>query len=282
MRITVIPNLTRLNAKDITFDIFEKLNELQVEYCLSTDMQEHFGGTQAIFLPLEEAISTCDIVIAVGGDGTIIHAAKQASKAEKPILGVNAGRLAFMAGLECNELHLLSCLIDRKYKVDRRILLGVEIVENGKTVASDFCINDIFVTGPAKPSMSEIAVSLDGRLISRYHCDGILASTPTGSTAYSLSAGGPVVDPELECILMTPICPHSLFDRSLVFKDNAVLKAESAVGKTLSVVLDGEESFELKPGMSAIIKKSDYTADFIRIKADNFIDIVRNKISMSK
>ena len=282
MRITVIPNLTRLNAEAVTNDILKKLSQLNVEYCLSPDMQEHFGNTDAEFLPIDEAISTCDIVIAVGGDGTIIHAAKQASKAGKPILGVNAGRLAFMAGLECNELDLLACLIDGRYKVDRRILLGVEIVDNGKTVANDFCINDIFITGPAKPSMAEIAVSLDGRLISRYYCDGVLASTPTGSTAYSLSAGGPVVDPELECILMTPICPHSLFDRSLVFKDDAVLKAESADGKTLSVVLDGEERITLEAGMSAVITKSGYTADFIRIKADNFIDIVRNKISMSE
>ncbi|MBQ4604322.1 MAG: NAD(+)/NADH kinase, partial [Clostridia bacterium] len=202
MKIVLMPNLTRKEAFSVTAGICESLKNLGAEYFFSTEYKNEFEFTGAKFLPIEEAVSRCDAVIAIGGDGSIIHAAKLAVTAQKPILGINAGRLAFMAGLEDNELSLLSRLIDGDYTLDKRLLLKTKIIdEDGIVTDKGYCVNDCLITNEEKQRMTAIDVALDGKKFNSYLCDGVLVSTPTGSTAYSLSAGGPIVDPELESIL---------------------------------------------------------------------------------
>ena len=255
MKITVMPNLTRTEAAAVTEGICRELKKLGADICFPDEHKNELGFLQAEFLPCNEAVKISDAVIAVGGDGSIIHAAKQAVLHRKPILGVNAGRLAFMAGLEDNELYLLSRLIDGNYSLDKRLMIKVDITDGDKIIGSDFCVNDCFVTNEEKQRMAEIDVSLDGSKFNSYLCDGILVSTPTGSTAYSLSAGGPVVDPELESILLTPLCPHSLVDRSLIFKPDAVISVESAEGNRLCVSCDGGAPMFIEKGCKAVISR---------------------------
>lgn len=282
MKITLIPNLTRKESFEVTAGICERLRELGAEYYFFPENQKEFEFTGAKFLSPDEALSNCDAVIAVGGDGSIIHAAKLAILKQKPILGINAGRLAFMAGLESNELNLLSRLIDGDYTVDKRLLLKTSVIKDGKVIFSDYCVNDCLVTNEEKQRMSAINVALDGKEFNSYLCDGVLVSTPTGSTAYSLSAGGPVVDPELESILLTPLCPHSLFDRSLIFRPDAVLTVTSAEDRTLCISNDGSQPIVIEPGCRAEISRAEFTANFIRIKSDNFIDILYTKLAQRR
>lgn len=277
-----MPNLTRSEAYDVTLNICRSLDELGASYSFLPEFSEKFSQTKASFLPVDEAVENCDAVIAVGGDGSIIHAAKFAAKHHKPILGVNAGRLAFMAGLEDNELHLLSRLIDGDYYLDKRLMLKVSVIRNGEVISTDYCVNDCLVANEEKQRMSEIDISLNGSLFNKSLCDGVLVATPTGSTAYSLSAGGPIVDPELESILLTPICPHSLVDRSLVFKPDAVIGVRSAENEVLCVSADGMEPQRVEPGCTAEISRAEFTANFIRIKSENFIDILYRKLAQRR
>lgn len=282
MKFAVIPNLSRDGALAVTEGITKTLASLGAGCVFSEEYFGSFGGSGVEFADIDSAIPSCDAVIAVGGDATIIHAAKKAAACGKHILGINAGRLAFMAGLEGNELDKLSCLISGEYSIDSRLMLKVEI-RNGDTVlCSDYCVNDAFISGDSGLRMEAVDVYLGERFVNSYLADGVLVATPTGSTAYSLSAGGSVVDPELESILLTPVCSHSLFDRPLVLKPDAVLKIESHVNKLLKVSLDGQEHLHIEPGCIAVVSQAGYKAQFIRIKSDNFIDILGRKLAQRK
>ncbi len=283
MRITLMPNLTRSEAFEVTAEICERLKALGAEFCFFPEYKKEFEFTGAEFLEPDEAVSNCDAIIAIGGDGSIIHAAKLAIMKQKPILGINAGRLAFMAGLEDNELNLLSRLIYGDYTLDKRLLLKTSVINSeGRIIFSDYCINDCLVTNEEKQRMTAINVALDGKLFNSYLCDGIIVSTPTGSTAYSLSAGGPIVDPELESILLTPLCPHSLVDRSLIFRPDAVITVTSDENLPLCISNDGMQPIIIEPGSRAEISRAEFTANFIRIKSDNFIDILYKKLAQRR
>lgn len=282
MKITLIPNLTRKEASGVTAGICEALKKLGADFCFSSEYKESFDFTGAEFMAEDEALDCCDAVIAVGGDGSIIHAAKLAAVRKKPILGINAGRLAFMAGLEDNELHLLSRLIEGDYDLDKRLMLKTEVKKGTRVLFGDYCVNDCLITNEEKQRMTAIDVALNGSRFNSYLCDGVLISTPTGSTAYSLSAGGPVVDPELESILLTPLCPHSLVDRSLIFRPDAVLKVESAEDSPLCISADGIQPLTIESGCSAEVSRAEFTANFIRIKSDNFIDILYKKLAQRR
>ena len=161
-------------------------------------------------------------------------------------------------------------------------MLKVSVIRNGEVISTDYCVNDCLVANEEKQRMSEIDISLNGSLFNKSLCDGVLVATPTGSTAYSLSAGGPIVDPELESILLTPICPHSLVDRSLVFKPDAVIGVESAENEVLCASADGMEPQRVEPGCTAEISRAEFTANFIRIKSENFIDILYRKLAQRR
>ncbi len=283
MRIVLMPNLTRKEAFNVTAGICDRLKNLGAEYYFPSEYKNEFEFTGAEFLSVEEAVSLCDAVIAIGGDGSIIHAAKLAVNAKKPILGINAGRLAFMAGLEDNELNLLSRLIDGDYTLDKRLLLKTKIIDaDGNVTDRGYSVNDCLITNEEKQRMTAIDVALDGKKFNSYLCDGVLVSTPTGSTAYSLSAGGPIVDPELESILLTPLCPHSLVDRSLIFRPDAVITVTSAEDLPLCISNDGAEPVVIPTGSRVEIYRAELTADFIRIKSDNFIDILYKKLAQRR
>ena len=183
MRITLIPNLTREAALRVTHRVCASLDSLGADYSFFEENKAPFDSTKASFLPPDEALAGCDAVIAVGGDGSIIHAAKYAVMHGKPILGINAGRLAYMAGLEDDELDLLPRLIDGDYTLDRRIMLKASVMDGDKCLSSDFCVNDCFITNEEKQRMSLIDVASNGRVFNSYLCDGIVVATPTGSTA---------------------------------------------------------------------------------------------------
>jgi len=277
MKIALIPNLTRKNALSVSLDVCRHLDKLNAEYIIEEELKTDFASTNAEFTSKEKMIAECDVIIAVGGDGTIIRA----SKYGKPILGINAGRIAFMAGLEPTELDMLEHLIDGRYERDRRMMLNVEVCGSDGTVKGTYCcVNDAVVARGAQIKMEEISVEHNGRLLNTYTADGVIISTPTGSTAYSLSAGGPVVDPQIESILLTPICTHSLFSRALIFKPDSRFRlySESEIGLSC----DGEETVLVESGSYINVTKADVYGEFIRIKNDTFLDILNSKLEQRR
>lgn len=284
MKIALLPNLTRSCALEVTQAVCECLSTLQVPFYFPNDLQNVLPQNYG-FLPPEQLLAQCDIVIAIGGDGSLIHAAKKAVAYKKPVLGINAGNLAFMAGIEKNELHLLKDLISGNYAIDPRMMLEVtcKSPQDSETKNLGYCLNDVVVARGEQIKLIQLAVYADGKLVNNYYSDGIILSTPTGSTAYSLSAGGPVVDPKIESIILTPICTHSLFARSLIFESNSEICVEiPADGEDIYISCDGEHSEQILPGSILTVKKANLYADFIRIKNDSFIDVLNSKLSQRR
>ncbi len=279
MKIALLPNLTRNNALSVSLEVCKHLDELNADYIVRNEDKDYFINTKARFLSHDEMIQECDVIIAVGGDGTFIRAAK----AGKPILGINAGRIAFMAGLEPTELDMLRNLIDGNYEYDKRMMLKAEVcAPDGNVIKTSFCVNDVVVARGMQIKMEDICVEHNGRLINNYTADGIIVSTPTGSTAYSLSAGGPVVDPQIESILLTPICTHSLFSRGLIFKPDSVFKLYSQTSAQLGLSCDGEETIIVPDGHYVLVSKADMYGEFIRIKNETFLEILNSKLAQRR
>lgn len=227
-------------------------------------------------------IARCDMVLLIGGDGTIIHGAKHAIAHDKPILGINVGRLGFLAQLEYNELEQLSLVLEGRYRIRERLLLKVELLQAGRR-ASFVAVNDAVISKYEMQRMVDLDVYRDGQYIDSVRADGLIFATPTGSTAYSLSAGGPIVDPHLQAVLMTPICPHSLFNRPVLFEPHTVIEAvcrhiNSQSDACLSV--DGEQAIRMGDGDRVRIRRCDKTVRFVSLERKNFYEVLREKITL--
>ena len=224
--------------------------------------------------------SNCDLVIAIGGDGVMLEAARRATPCGIPILGVNMGRVGYMTEIEMNELDLLSKIFTEEFYLDERAMLRVEIRSSkGQSRFSAYALNEAVVAKGATARIIDLQLSDNGRLVSDYLADGIVVATPTGSTAYSLSAGGPIVDPKLSCFCVTPICPHSLVARPLIFPDSAVLEIKNICvrEKVLHLTVDGKATFDLFFGDTVVITKASISTKLLRIKDDDFYSKIRMK-----
>ena len=278
MKIAILPNLTRGNARETTVQICRELDALGADALLEAPLREQFPDVAAQFLPQDEMLALCDLVIAVGGDGSIIYAAHKAIRADKPVLGINAGRLAFLAGLEGHELPLLRNLLSGEYETQRRMLLRAQILQDGQVLHEALCINDAVLSRTGAAKLTGVRVWTNGREMCEYLGDGVIVATPTGSTAYSLSAGGPIVDPVLESLLLTPICPHELSARTLLFAPETVLTMQATTEGDVGLTCDGAEPLDVPRGAQVRIARADKSAYFIRIKADTFMDVYHTKL----
>lgn len=273
-------NLTRTHAYEVTCNVIEELKHLGGEIYMPLEQKEYFQKFGVTFADNDSAVSECDVLIAIGGDGTFIHAAHDAAKYDKEILGINAGNLGFLAGLEKQELHLLSNLTEKKYEIDKRMMLCAEHYIDNNLVGKNYCLNDVVIARGTSMRMCDINLVCDKKKSYTYHADGLIAATPTGSTAYSLSAGGPVVDPSIESIIITPICTHSLFSRSIIFKPETKIELSVSNCELCLPLLscDGESAIEITPESKILVRRAHRNSKIIRIKADSFTDILSSKL----
>ena len=279
MRAAIDPNLTRKGASEAAEHICDTLRRYGISSVLAPGCEALAEKTGAPVVPAERFYADCDVVIAVGGDGSIIRSAKSAARFGKPVLGVNAGNVAFMAGLEANELALLRALETGEYSVDSRMMLTVEIFTDGEVVKTVNCLNDAVFARGAGINLTEIAVECDGVPVNTYRADGIVLATPTGSTAYCLAAGGPIAEPTLESIILTPICPYAMSSRCIIFSEKRALTVRPADEKRpLFLSADGEDAIPVPFGSSVRVTKCGSYADFIRIKNDKFWRVLQDKI----
>lgn len=280
MKIGILPNFTREKTFNVTSEVINYLEKYKIEYYFDRNSAEVFPIKIDKEKLASDIFEFTDLIIVIGGDGSFIHAAKDAAVHKKPVLCINAGNLAFLAGLEGNELGLIENLITGEYTSDKRMMLEVILKESNNEKLLGYCLNDIAIARFGDIKLIDLDVYCNDKKINSYRGDGVVISTPTGSTAYSWSAGGPVIDPDLRCITLTPICTHSPLNRTFVFNEKSIITVKSPnCSQKICLSADGDKSLELNENFEIIIRQSNYYAEFIRIKSDEFFDILINKLT---
>ena len=253
---------------------------LDVRLCLPFEVDKSYELPRDLrFSRLDRELPNADMVICFGGDGTILHMAKAATRHNLPILAVNIGTMGFMAELESTELDQLSRLSKGDYTLDKRMMLDVSVLQGDKVLFHDLCLNDAVVTKGAIARVVHLSVKCDGVQAMEFGGDGVIVATPTGSTAYSLSAGGPIVEPEANNILVTPICAHDVGSRCMVASEKRVITVELTRNARRNAYLsvDGGRALRLNLGDKTVIRKADLTTKLVRLQERSFYDLVNMK-----
>lgn len=280
-RIALIPNLTKNGAYEESLKAIRLLKSFGGKILMTADLSEKYSDNDIAFFESHEVlIQKCDAVVTIGGDGTIIHAAKHAANFEKPLLGINMGRLGFVAELEPNELPMLERLFSGDYNVEKRQMLKVTLKSKSGS-KSFFALNDAVISRGSMTKIIDLDVWLKKSYICHYRADGLIVSTPTGSSAYALSAGGPVIEPSMSCILMTPICSHSLFSRPVLFNPSSeiLVNAASREETDLTLTIDGETTIPITADDTVVITTAEIYAELIVLKDKTFYRVLSDKFT---
>ena len=285
MKIALITNYNINEKANAAMTVAEKLISHGATVLVPSNYRERIGRMHRQrpfiqFESLQNVYKTSDMIVVLGGDGTIMESARQAALRETPVLGINLGRLGYLAELEMNELDLLDKVMAGEYRIDKRTMLNATIIgANQKEKQSGYALNDAVISNGFVSRIIDLQLSEGGTFINTYRADGLIISTPTGSTAYSMSAGGPVADPRISCFCVTPVCPQMLSARPILFPDDATLEVKHVCRreKVLYLTLDGKINFELMKNDVVRITKSNLFASIIRVKQQSFYDKLRQK-----
>ena len=257
---------------------------VETKICLPFEVDRNYDLPRDLrFSRLDRELPNAEMVICFGGDGTILHMAKAATRRGIPILGVNIGTMGFMAELESTELDKLAEIAKGNYTFDSRMMLDVTVSRDRDIIFHDICLNDVVVTKGAVARIVHLAVKCDGVQAMECGGDGIVVATPTGSTAYSLSAGGPIVEPEAQNIIITPICAHDVGSRCIVTSEKRVINVELTKNARRNAFLsgDGVKAVRLNMGDVATIQKSKLETKLVRLKERSFFDVVNAKFKIN-
>lgn len=235
-------------------------------------------------LPISQLPACCDLIIAVGGDGTFLTAARAAADYETPLLGVNLGRLGFLTDISPSQLlAYLEQILLGKYILEQRGLLQASIIRDGQIIHQQTAVNEVVVHRWVTPSMLEIVTSINGVYLNTQRSDGLVVATPTGSTAYSLSAGGPILHPSLNALVLVPLNPHTLSNRSIVIDDSSEIEISFSQARQINplVTCDQLEIPDVKIGDKIMIKKSEKPIKILHPEDHDFFHILRSKLNWS-
>ena len=255
---------------------------MEVRLCLPFDVDRTYELPKDLhFSRMDREMPDADVVICFGGDGTILHMAKTATRYNVPILGVNIGTMGFMAELESAELDELRRLATGDYTIDSRMMLDVSVQRDRNIVFHELCLNDAVITKGAVARIVHLSVSCDGVQAMECGGDGIIVATPTGSTGYNLSAGGPIVEPDGQSILITPICAHDLLSRSIVASPERVVTLELTRNARRNGFLsvDGGKAIKLSMGDVTTVRRSNKMTKLVRLNGRSFYDVIHNKFN---
>ena len=248
--------------------------------CVPFRNEEKPEGFGLDIRPLTQELRGADMIIAFGGDGTILHLARTVALHSVPVLGINLGSLGFMSELEPNELERLNALKDWNFAVESRMMLDVTVLREGKPVYSNIALNDAVISKGSVARVVRLDVSTEEGRLTRITGDGAIVSTPTGSTGYSMAAGGPIVEPTAHNLLLTPICPHSTRAGSYVLAPEHTLVVETADANRKFVYLsvDGGKAFSLKNGDKVRVRQSKFVTKLVRLSKKSFCEILDSKM----
>ncbi len=258
---------------------------MDVKICLPFEVDKTYELPKDLhFSRLDRELPGASMVICFGGDGTILHMAKAATRHGIPILGVNIGTMGFMAELESIELSQLARIASGDYTIDKRMMLDITVHRDRDIIFHDICLNDVVITKGAVARIVHLSVNCDGVEAMECGGDGVIIATPTGSTAYSLSAGGPIVEPDAHSMLITPICAHDVASRCIVASENRVI----TVGLTRNarrnafLSVDGGKALRMNMGDIATVRKSNLVTKLVRLKERSFYDVVNMKFKTGR
>ena len=268
MIVAVIPNLDKRGSSDTV----EKIGAFFKECGIKAYLPDSICCSVYDHAPEDELYRIADIIITIGGDGTIIRYAKRAAADGKPLLGINAGRVGYLANIEQNEYKLLSKLKSGEYTFEERIMLHITVKENGNVIGEYDALNDAVISSGYISRIIDVSASVDGGDVITYHADGLIAATPTGSTAYSMSAGGPVIDPTMKCVCLTPICSHTLAAKPILISGEKTIKLKAFSKKRTDIYLsvDGRKVTNIKPYTEIYITESNKSVKLVRLNDRSF------------
>jgi len=278
----LIVNYKKEKTRETACRIIDWLNSKKLRVCIEGNKGKEIGKEE-LNCPSEKFIKNVDLIISLGGDGTLLRAARLAASEDIPVFGVNLGGLGFLTQIGIDDLEKsLEKLYQGRYFLDERMMLNCIVKRREEEIKKFTALNDVVIGKGAFARIICLATYVNNDYVITYSADGLVVSTSTGSTAYSLSAGGPIVNPNINSIILTPICPHTLSARPFIIGENdqVKIKLESSEEKVM-VTIDGQEGFVLKPKDEVIVKKSDYKAHLITFKEKSFYAILREKLRWS-
>jgi NAD+ kinase len=287
-RIGIVLKPHQHDALKTICDLTLWLSEREIEVVGSPDIErervEHQTGCSVKEVPTDKLAASVDLILVLGGDGTMIATARMIEDLEVPVLGINYGGLGYLTEFRIEELYsALASILDGNYRLDKRVMLRTLHQRGEEIVNRNRVLNDVVINKSALARIIEIEVYLNDQFVNSFRADGLIVSTPTGSTAYNLSAGGPVIFPSMNAIVITPICPFTLSNRPIVVPDDAVIELRLKTDQEdVALTLDGQVGFPLKIGDRVVIQKSRTTFNLIQPSNRNYFDVLRDKLQWGR
>jgi NAD+ kinase len=255
------------------------LHTLGCEVVIEHDTAAGSGLNGYTVMNVEEIGQSCDLAIVLGGDGTMLGYARQLAPHNVPLIGINQGRLGFITDIPLSEVKTaLTAMLGGAYEEDRRALMRAKVWRDGHCVFNALALNDVVVNRGATSGMLEVRVAVDGRFVANQRADGLIIATPTGSTAYSLSVGGPLLHPSLPAWVLAPIAPHTLSNRPIVLADTGEITIDLVAGRDASANFDMQSLASLLIGDRITVKRSNYHATFLHPRGWSYYDTLRQKL----
>lgn len=287
-RIGVVVKPHQPDALQTLCELTQWLNERQITLvggpAVDRERIEHETGCAVEVVADEELAKSANLVLVLGGDGTMIATARMIGDGEVPVIGVNYGGLGYLAEFRIEELFsALEAILAGNYKLERRLMLEVELRRGEELVTRNRVLNDVVVNKSALARIIKIEAYLDQQFVNSFRADGLIVATPTGSTAYNLSAGGPVIYPSMNTVVITPICPFTLSNRPIVVPDDSLIEVRLMTdNEEVALTLDGQVGFPMKVGDRIVIRKSETTFNLVQPMNRNYFDVLRDKLKWGR
>jgi NAD+ kinase len=287
-RVGVVVKPNQPEALSTTCRLVEWLDARGIKLIGTPELdRERIEGETGCFIEIveqEKLAASVDIIVVLGGDGTMIATSRMIGDYDVPVLGINYGTLGYLAEFRVEEMfQALESILTGDYRIDTRVRLAVEVMRGEEILMHSRALNDVVINKSALARIIEIEARMDGHLISGFRADGLIVSTPTGSTAYNLSAGGPVVYPSMNALVITPICPFTLSDRPIVVPDDALIELRLRTpDEEVVLTLDGQVGLPISPEDRVLIRKSLTTFKIVQPKNRNYFEVLREKLRWGK
>lgn len=279
--VAIVPHLGKPEVAPSTKELVEWLTDREVK--VRIPHSDAFALGEEELSCADEEIAQAELVVALGGDGTILRTARLLKGAQVPILGVNLGKFGFLSEVQAKDLYpALDQVIKGKYELDKRMMIEGEVFRQGKPAQKIVALNEIIIERGSGHRLLKLSVTISGSFFNTYAADGLIFATPTGSTAYSLSAGGPIVAPQNRLILMTPVCPHGLFNRTLILSESDEVEVSCPDGSETKVTVSADGVVFLKDQFFETIqlKASKSTVSLVKLSDRNFFDVLKRKLKL--
>jgi len=276
----IFPNLRKQNMINVAKSLVRWFQDRDYQVCLSNEVAESLDMPQ-LSKNLDDLTNIIDVAVTLGGDGTLLGVARFVAQRKTPILGINMGHVGFLTEIELADIFTdLEYFHRQEYDIDVRMMLEAKVIRGRKVLTEFLALNDIVITKGPFARLIRLKTYANEAYVDTYPADGLIISTPTGSTAYSLSAGGPIIRPDMNLLLLTPICPHTLHSRSIILSEDDIIKViVLADHPEVMLTVDGQEGYKLLPKDTVIVNKSACTTRLIRIRKRSFYDVLRKKLS---